>query len=210
VNPVLAQRPKRADGRRNYDGILAAARAAFDAHGTDASLEEIARTAGVAIGTLYGHFPTRETLIEASVRDGLDGLRASAEVLSASIDPLPALTAWIDQAVAHCSTFRGLVGFLAASSYDDGTPLHQSCVDMHNAGGDLLGKAQKSGKVRTDLTSDDLFAIITSAAWSRENSPPDHDHSLRLIEVLIDGITTRQKSPYAPPESNSTAISPIA
>ncbi|WP_228122682.1 TetR/AcrR family transcriptional regulator [Saccharothrix syringae] len=191
MTAYLAQRPKRADGRRNYDNILAAARAAFDAHGTDAALEDIARAAGVAIGTLYGHFPTRETLIEASVREGLDALRASAEELTrnAADDPVGALTTWVHQTVAHCSTFRGLVGFLAASTYDEGTPLHRSCVEMHAAGGELLARAQGAGRVRPDLTAEELFAAITSAAWARENSPPGHDHGTRLIELLIDGFT---------------------
>lgn len=190
MTAYLAQRPKRADGRRNYDRILEAAREAFDAHGTDAALEDVARAAGVAIGTLYGHFPTRETLIEASVREGLDTLRASAEHLAeaAANDPLGALTTWVHQTVAHCSTFRGLVGFLAASTYDEGTPLHHSCVEMHAAGDALLARAQEAGRVRPDLTGEELFTAITSAAWARENSPPGHDHSTRLIELLIDGF----------------------
>ncbi|HVW45119.1 MAG TPA: TetR/AcrR family transcriptional regulator [Amycolatopsis sp.] len=185
----LAQRPKRADGRRNYDGILAAARAAFDAHGADASLNDIARAAGVAVGTLYGHFPTRETLIEASVRDGLETVCDRADELAAGSAPLDALTGWLPLAVAHCSTFRGLVGFLAASSYDEGTPLHASCARMHETGARLLRRAQKAGRVRSDLTPEDLFAIITSAAWARENSAPGHDQSTRLLELVLDGIT---------------------
>ncbi|GAA3845098.1 TetR/AcrR family transcriptional regulator [Saccharothrix violaceirubra] len=191
MTAYLARRPKRADGRRNYDNILTAARTAFDAHGTDAALEDIARNAGVAIGTLYGHFPTRETLIEASVRDSLDALRDRAEELTAHAgdDPVAALTTWFHQSVAHCSTYRGLVGFLTASTYDEGTPLHQSCVDMHGAGGALLAMAQEAGRVRADLTPTDLFTAITSAAWARESSPPGEDHSVRLIGFLIDAFT---------------------
>ncbi|MGI8305832.1 TetR/AcrR family transcriptional regulator [Saccharopolyspora hattusasensis] len=185
----LAQRPKRADGRRNYDGILAAAGAAFNARGADASLEEIARAAGVAIGTLYGHFPTRESLIEASVRDGLETVCDRADALAAGSKPLEALTGWLPLAIAHCSTFRGLVGFLAASSYDEGTPLHHSCTRMHETGARLLHRAQEAGHVRSDLTPEELFAIITSAAWARENSAPGHDQSVRLLELILDGIT---------------------
>jgi hypothetical protein len=129
-------------------------------------------------------------LIEASVREGLDTLRASAEHLAAADDPVGGLTTWIHQTVAHCSTFRGLVGFLATGTYDEGTPLHHSCVEMHAAGGMLLARAQEAGLVRPDLTAEELFAAITSAAWARENSPPGHDHSARLIELLIDGFRT--------------------
>ncbi|MER7913082.1 helix-turn-helix domain-containing protein, partial [Streptomyces sp. NPDC096068] len=79
--PYIAQRPKRADGARNYDAILASARKAFEAEGADASLEDIAARAGVAIGTLYRHFPTRAALVEAATRDGLaDRLQALVEV----------------------------------------------------------------------------------------------------------------------------------
>jgi AcrR family transcriptional regulator len=189
---VLAQRPKRADGRRNYDGILQAARAAFDELGTDASLEDIAREAGVAIGTLYGHFPSRETLIEATMRDGLDNLRASATQLAESEDPAMALTVWFRQAVAHCCTFRGLVGFLATSSYDEGTPLHHACVQMHDASGELLAHAQRAGRVKSDLTADDLFTMITSAAWAREHSGGSTRAlapAERLIDLLLEAIT---------------------
>lgn len=185
----LAQRPKRADGRRNYDGILASARAAFDTRGADASLEEIARAAGVAIGTLYGHFSTREALIEASVREGLETVCDRADELTAECEPLEALTLWLPLAVAHCSTFRGLVGFLAASSYDEGTPLHHSCTRMHETGARILQRAQAAGRVRSDLTPEELFTIITSAAWARENSAPGRDQSVRLLELVLDGIT---------------------
>ncbi|MEU4770180.1 TetR/AcrR family transcriptional regulator [Actinosynnema sp. NPDC023794] len=190
MTAYVAQRPKRADGRRNYDRILQAARETFDACGTDAALEDIARAAGVAIGTLYGHFTTRETLIEGSVRESLDALRAGAEHLAEAVadDPVGALTTWIHQTVAHCSTFRGLVGFLAASTYDEGTPLHHSCVEMHAAGGALLAPAQEAGQVRPDLTAEELFTAIASAAWARESSPPGRDYSTRLIELLIDGF----------------------
>ncbi|MER7004123.1 helix-turn-helix domain-containing protein [Dactylosporangium sp. NPDC000555] len=185
---TLARRPQRADGRRNYDNILAAARTAFDEGGTSASLEDIARAAGVAIGTLYGHFPTREALIEATMRDGLDQLRASADALAETENPAAALTLWFRQAVAHCSTFRGLVGLLATSSYDEGTPLHHACVAMHESCGQLLRRAQGSGHVRADLSPDDLFTMITSAAWTRENATADHDPSDRLIDLLLDAI----------------------
>jgi AcrR family transcriptional regulator len=181
----ITHRPKRADGRRNYDAILTAARAAFADRGTGASLEDVARSAGVAIGTLYGHFPTRENLIEAAVRDGLDTLSARAEELSRADDPLAALIAWIGDAVVHCSTYRGLVGFLAAGTYDQGTPLHHSCVTMHDSGAGLLARAAGAGAVRTDVTADDLFTIITAAAWTRENSPAA---GTRLVELVLSGI----------------------
>src|SRR4051812_19473568 len=155
--PYIAQRPKRADGRRNYDAILAAARKAFEADGAAASLEDIASQAGVAIGTLYRHFPTRASLVEATTRDGLADLVHRAERLTAAADPLDALVEWMRQAVRHFSTFRGLVGILTQSMYDEGTPSHTMCSDMHAGGAGLLRTAQAAGRVRPDLTPDELF-----------------------------------------------------
>ncbi|MEN3540676.1 helix-turn-helix domain-containing protein [Microbispora sp. ZYX-F-249] len=189
--PYIAQRPKRADGRRNYDAILAAARKAFESAGADASLEEIASQAGVAIGTLYRHFPTRAALVEAATRDGLENLVAHAERLAAGPDPLEALLAWMREAVVHFSTFRGLVGILAQSMYDEGTPSHTMCSAMHRSGADLLRAAQAADRVRPDLTPDELFDLLSGAAWVREQATPDRDGSARFLELVLEGITTR-------------------
>ncbi|MGW4639044.1 TetR/AcrR family transcriptional regulator [Sphaerisporangium sp. NPDC004334] len=189
--PHIAVRPKRADGRRNYDAILAAARKAFEADGSEASLENIAAQAGVAIGTLYRHFPTRASLVEAATRDGLADLVTGAERLAASSDPLAALTEWMERAVRHFSTFRGLVGILAQSMYDEGTPSHAMCNAMHNGGADLLRAAQAAGMVRADLTPQELFDLLSGAAWVREQSLPDRDGTRRFLQFALEGITTR-------------------
>ena len=186
--PYIAQRPKRADGQRNYDAILAAARTAFEAAGADASLEDVAGRAGVAIGTLYRHFPTRATLVEAATRDGLAELVAHAGRHTEGADPLDALTEWMCRSVRHFSTFRGLVGILARSMYDEGTPSHEMCSAMHSSGAALLAAAQAAGAVRADLTADELFELLSGAAWVRENSPPGRDPGPRLVQLLLEGV----------------------
>ncbi|MFF4985750.1 TetR/AcrR family transcriptional regulator [Streptosporangium saharense] len=191
----IAQRPKRADGQRNYDAILAAARKAFEASGSDASLEEIASQAGVAIGTLYRHFPTRASLVEATTRDGLENLVAQAGRLAADRDPLDALTEWMREAVVHFSTFRGLVGILTQSMYDEGTPSHAMCAAMHRSGADLLRAAQTAGCVRADLTPDELFDLMGAAAWVREQATSGRDGSPRLLRLMLEGVTTRPVPP---------------
>ncbi|GLX10973.1 TetR/AcrR family transcriptional regulator [Microbispora sp. NBRC 16548] len=191
--PYIAQRPKRADGRRNYDAILAAARKAFETSGADASLEDIASQAGVAIGTLYRHFPTRASLVEAATRDGLENLVARAERLAAGPDPLDALTEWMREAVVHFSTFRGLVGILARSMYDEGTPSHAMCAAMHRSGADLLRAAQAAGRVRPDLTPEELFDLLSGAAWVREQAASGRDGSPRFLQLVLEGITTREE-----------------
>ncbi|MEU3169268.1 TetR/AcrR family transcriptional regulator [Streptosporangium sp. NPDC006930] len=193
--PHIAQRPKRADGRRNYDAILAAARKAFEADGSEASLENIAAQAGVAIGTLYRHFPVRASLVEAATRDGLADLVAHAERLLSSPDPLGALAEWMERAVRHFSTFRGLVGILAQSMYDEGTPSYAMCNAMHHGGADLLRAAQAAGLVRADLTPGELFDLLSGAAWVREQSLPDRDDTPRLLRLVLEGITTHDHRP---------------
>lgn len=190
----IAVRPKRADGQRNYDAVLTAARKAFAAEGAGASLEEIAGQAGVAIGTLYRHFPSRASLVEAATREGLGDLVARARRNAASsASPLTVLVEWMRAAVEHFSTFRGLVGILAASMYDEGTPSYAACREMHDCGAELLLAAQRAGQVRPDLTADELFDLLTSAAWIRETSPAGTDHSIRVLEVLVDGMAAHTR-----------------
>jgi AcrR family transcriptional regulator len=188
----IAQRPKRADGQRNYDAILVAARKAFDASGSDASLEHIAGQAGVAIGTLYSHFPTRASLVEAVTRDGLSGLVKHGKKVAATNEPLDALRAWMTRAVAHFSTFRGLVGIITQSMYDEGTPSHAACMDMHSTGASLLRAAQEAGQIRADLTPNELFDLLSGAAWVRENSQPGTDCSVRFLELVMEGLIISQ------------------
>ncbi|WP_235926811.1 TetR/AcrR family transcriptional regulator [Actinokineospora pegani] len=188
VEAPVARRPKRADGRRNYDAILQAARTAFAGRGTGASLEDIAKSAGVAIGTLYGHFPTRETLVEASVREQLDQLEQAAATLAEEREALPALTSWMRLAVEHCSTYRGLASFLAGSAHSPGAPLHRSSATMHAAAAPLLAGAKAAGHIADGVSTDELYQVITAAAWVRENSPADVDHSVRLLEFLTAGM----------------------
>ncbi|MEW1906142.1 helix-turn-helix domain-containing protein [Streptomyces sp. NPDC086147] len=193
--PYIAQRPKRADGARNYDAILASARKAFEAEGSDASLEDIAARAGVAIGTLYRHFPTRAALVEAATRDGLADLVARAESLAGDGDPLEALAAWMSRAVRHFSTFRGLVGILTRSMYDEGTPSHAACAAMHSSGAELLRAAQRAGRVRADVTPDELFDLLSGAAWVRENAlPGGGERGDRYLRLVLEGIVAHPQA----------------
>ncbi|MFC8226410.1 TetR/AcrR family transcriptional regulator [Streptomyces sp. NPDC057287] len=191
AQPYIARRPKRADGARNYDAILSAARKAFETQGADASLEDIAGQAGVAIGTLYRHFPTRASLVEAATREGLAELISHAEALAGTQDALAALSEWMRRAVRHFSTFRGLVGILTRSMYDEGTPSHAACSAMHSSGAHLLRAAQDAGQVRGDLTADELFDLLSGAAWVRENALADRDGSPRFVQMILEGIVAR-------------------
>src|SRR4051812_27348632 len=112
---VSVRRPQRADARRNFDALLAAARDAFAAQGTEASLEDIARRAGVGIGTLYRNFPTRQDLFEAVYVDEVNQLSESAAAV-ASLPPWEALTAWLKRFVAYAVTKRAIIEALNRES----------------------------------------------------------------------------------------------
>ncbi|WP_018680458.1 TetR/AcrR family transcriptional regulator [Actinokineospora enzanensis] len=184
--PRPARRPTRADGRRNYDAILREARAAFAVNGASTSLEEIARAAGVAIGTLYGHFATRESLVEAGLRDSLASLLAHGSRAAQELPPSAALVAWMSHAVEFCGTYRGLVDQLSQGIQDPTSHWHAGCVAMNRCGAGLLRAAQAVGEVRADLTPGELFDAIGAAAWVRESSIPG---SVRLLELVVAGMT---------------------
>ncbi|GAA2793199.1 TetR/AcrR family transcriptional regulator [Nonomuraea dietziae] len=136
------QRRMRADARRNYERLLAAAATVFAEHGVDASLEDIARRAGVANGTLYGHFPTRQALLEALLRDRMDALTATARDLLDHPSAHEALVIWARAAMAHTTTYRGLVTALMRSIKDESSELHAACRAVLVGGEQLLTRAQ--------------------------------------------------------------------
>src|SRR5689334_11450876 len=134
--------PKRADARRNYEKLVAAARGAFAETGTETSLEEVARRAGVGIGTLYRHFPNRQALLEAVYVDEVEALSASAAEL-AELAPWDALAAWLRRYVRFAATKRALSAELAASVGAE-SPVMQLCrTAIYDAGEPLLQRAQE-------------------------------------------------------------------
>src|SRR6266567_6499240 len=144
-------RPMRADARRNYGRLLAAALAAFSEQGADtASLEEIARRAGVGIGTLYRHFPTRQALLEAVYRDQVDALRARADELLGSLPPDAALAAWLRDLLEFGRTKRRLTSALLTTHSKDSELISSCSSVMRGAVTDVLTRAQQAGAVRAD------------------------------------------------------------
>jgi AcrR family transcriptional regulator len=182
---VVLPRPMRADARRNYDRLLAAATEAFAEHGLDAPLDDIARRAGVGAGTLYRHFPNREALMEAVYGAQVEGVCARAVTLAATLPPEEALTTWLDDLVAHISARRGLAAAIMASGGDT-SPAFAACKSaLRGAATDLLTRAQAAGAVRPDLTIDDLLRLMHGVAVSSEYAP---DGPGRLIAFVVDGL----------------------
>ncbi|MFI6981161.1 TetR/AcrR family transcriptional regulator [Embleya sp. NPDC050154] len=185
-------RPMRADARRNYERLLAQARVVFAEQGIDASLEELARRAGVGIGTLYRHFPSRDALVEAVVRDRYDGLTARARALGDTAAARDALATWLRLLIEGAGTFRGMSATLMATLADETSELYASCHAMRAAGADLLARAQAAGQVRADIDTDELFTLAHGIAWAHEQRGVDDPERLpKLVDVVVLGLATR-------------------
>jgi AcrR family transcriptional regulator len=178
----------RADARRNYEILLSVAREAFAEHGTDASLREVARRAGVGIGTLYRHFPTREALLEAMFRSGFDDQRRRAEELLASASPREALLTWLSEFAVNSTVFRGLPESVMAALGDERSELHSSCQAMRAAAGRLLERAQRSGGARADVTVNDLLALTAGVAWASQHTSANEGTVERLLSLAMNGF----------------------
>jgi len=180
----------RADARRNYDRLLAEADVAFREHGTDTSLEAVARRAGVAVGTLYGHFPNRRALVSALLRERNEALFAFGERLLAGADARRALREWISAVVDHATTYRGLAALLADGIDDAASELHASCARMADIGDRVLAAAREAGVVRREVTGTDVLAVMNAVAWTREHASTEQAD--RLLAFTVDGMVTRR------------------
>jgi AcrR family transcriptional regulator len=180
----LAQRPKRADARRNYEKLLTAASQAFTDYGTAASLEDIARRADVGIGTLYRHFPTRQALLEAVYVDEVEEMSAKADDLG-DLEPWDALATWLHQFVRFAATKRALADEML-NTIDAEAPVFVSCRTAITEAGDmLLQRAQEAGEARKDTNFTDVGRMVAGIASIRTADPGQID---RILDVALDGL----------------------
>jgi AcrR family transcriptional regulator len=181
---TLIARPKRADARRNYEKVLTAAREAFAEGGESTALEEIARRAGVGIGTLYRHFPTRQALLEALYVDEVEDMCRSAAELDGS-DPWEALNGWFERFIAYIGTKRALAAELL-NYLDQDDELFQVCrTSLFAAGEPLLKSAQEAGVVRPDVTIGEVIQMVIGIAKIPASDPEQNAHILR---IALDGL----------------------
>lgn len=179
---------KRADARRNYELLIAAAAKAFAEHGADdVSLEEIARRAGVGIGTLYRHFPARQALLEAVYKDQVDGLEVLAGKLLVSESPGAALVDWLRAFAAFGRTKRNLSAALVATIGKDSALMSECSRILRGCTGTLLARAQESGAVRADVEPIDLMRLVHGLVVATEGDPAQAD---RMLDLLIGGLVT--------------------
>ncbi|MCX4825849.1 TetR/AcrR family transcriptional regulator [Streptomyces sp. NBC_01142] len=183
------RRQMRADARRNVEKIVAAAGALIAEHGADASLEEIARRAGVGSATLHRHFPSRQTLLEAVFKGRVEALCAKADDLLTEPDPGQALSTWLRAVGAHAVANRGL----GASLMRNGDPaLGETCHDMITTAGEaLLSCARAAGVVRSGITITQLLKLVGAIALATEQDADGPAEADLLLVIAIDGVRTR-------------------
>ncbi|MEU3985216.1 helix-turn-helix domain-containing protein [Streptomyces sp. NPDC026672] len=180
---VASKRPHRKDAARNYDALLDAARDAFAEKGADAALEDIARRAGVGIGTLYRNFPTRRDLFESVYANEVNALcRVASEV--ADLPPWQALTAWLDRFAGYMITKRAVREALNGES-----EVFQACREsMYAAGDPLLTRAQEAGEARADISFGDLLRLVAGVTATAFDDEAQRD---RVLTIALDGVRTR-------------------
>src|SRR6059058_2412054 len=180
----LITRPKRADARRNYEKVLAAAREAFAEGGEAMSLEEIARRAEVGIGTLYRNFPNRQALLEALYVNEVEELARSADQLE-RVEPWEALNSWFERLIGYLATKRALAAELT-NYLDPDAPLFQACRKSLFASGEpLLKRAQDAGMVRRDAEFSDVMHMVIGITKIPSADPNQIEHILR---IALDGL----------------------
>jgi AcrR family transcriptional regulator len=183
---IQPHRPQRADARANRDKLVAAARALFTEKGTSAPLEEVAERAGVGIGTLYRHFPTRQALLEAVYVDEVEAMARAAADLT-DLSPWEALTQWLRQYVGFAATKRALNEALMET--DPNSDVLLTCrTAISGAGTALVERAQRAGVVRADTNFMDIVRMVGAIAMVPTEDP---EQKKRLLELALDGLRYR-------------------
>jgi AcrR family transcriptional regulator len=186
-----AGQSKRADARRNYERLLSAAAAAFAEHGADdVSLEEIARRAGVGIGTLYRHFPARQALLEAVYKDQVDGLDALAAKLLTSESPGAALGEWMRAFVAFGRTKRSLSAALVGTIGKNSELMSACSMTLRGRTDELLSRAQAAGEARPEVRYADIFRLAHGLIMATESEQSDPEQPERLLSLVIGSVLT--------------------
>ena len=175
----------RADARQNRARLLAAATEAFAERGADAPLEDIARRAGVGIGTLYRHFPTRLDLQAAVFRSQVEAVCGKADALLAGPTPEQAFSGWMQALAAYLASKRGLSKALIDGLGMDSELMKSCSVTIRDATDRLLTHAQQAGVVRQDVNAMDVMRMVHGVVVSAEKAP---DQVGRLLGFMLDGL----------------------
>jgi AcrR family transcriptional regulator len=184
----------RADALRNRERLVDVAQEAFARNGVETSLEEIAREAGVGIGTLYRRFPSREDLIAAVLNERYQRLVALAGRLGEELPPAAALRAWLTEFVDHMSMYRGLSMAVKEAIHDRTTALGMTCQQMMEAGDGLMVRGQEAGVFRRDVVFFDVLSMCSGIVFAAERREEKHNDEIPpldrylLLDILLKGI----------------------
>jgi AcrR family transcriptional regulator len=189
-------RPVRADARRNRERLLEAAVRAFAGDGPDMTLEAIAKTAGVGIGTLYRHFPTRDALVEAAYRQELAHLCDAVPGLLRSLAPDEATRAWMDRFIDYMTTKRYMAAALQAVIASGGNPYAQSRGRLIAAITALLDGGVSAGTLRSDVEPNDVLVALSGVSLAA-GEPAQRQQAGRILDLLVDGLRHRASDPAA-------------
>jgi AcrR family transcriptional regulator len=195
----------RADAKENYDQLLETARVVIAEAGVDASMRDIARRAGVGPATLFRHFPTRESLLDALLRSSLEELTQKAEALESAVSADDALVTWLREAVAFVRIYSGVVTLMAAALSDVNSALHTSCDNLRSAGTRLLTRAQAVGTADKNMTGSDMFALIGALGWIGDQASFSA-RSDYLFDVIAAAILTGRRYGVAGNDVNNTVV----
>jgi AcrR family transcriptional regulator len=189
-----ADRPLRKDAQRNRELLLAAAVDAYAERGVDASLEDVARRAGVGIGTLYRHFPTRDALNEAVYRREVDALCDQVDPLLEEHAPADALSTWMRSFAMYVARKRGMALALKSALGPDNELFAHSHRRIVQALGALVDAAVASGTIRADADAEDLLRAMSGICMATD-TPGWNDRTGRLVDLLVDGLRYGARSP---------------
>jgi AcrR family transcriptional regulator len=189
-------RPMRADARRNYERLVDAARKVFADQGGGASMEAIAKQAGVGVGTLYRHFPKRIDVVEAVYRDDVDVLVGSVEQGLTELDPWAALEAWLHAYVDYGRSKRTFLNELH-EAFEKNPDLKPASRDrIWAACNRVLTRAQEAGLARTDIDGMDLMQLVSPMCM---NGTLTAEQGERLLTMVLDGLRPQGVSPGSGP-----------
>ncbi|GAA3023144.1 helix-turn-helix domain-containing protein [Streptosporangium longisporum] len=180
----------RVDARRNREHLLTTARAVIAEQGPEASLNEIARQAGVGPGTLYRHFPTRQALLAAVFQDRVETLCARADDLLTHTSPDEALDLWSRDVLAHALTDGGMSTSMTRDPAEPGFDCHAA---MRSAATGLLSRAQREGRTRRDVDVEDFFQLVTGVALAASELPGGLERADHLLAVTLAGLRDRDR-----------------
>lgn len=203
--PAKNVRKPRADAIRNRELVLDAAKAVFNAGGSEASLEAVAKRAGVGIGTLYRHFPTREALFETVYRREVQQLGDLSDQLKNDPSPVDALRRWLRSNVELVATKKGMLAALSLVAYNSSELYADTFSRLTKAAGTLLKRAVEAGEVRSDVSPEDLLRALIGMCYMHD-TPGWQDSVMRLLDIFVDGLRV-QATRGAPAATLPRAVS---